>query len=168
MPYLRISVEVFEPVQARREWPRPFSRTKGKTARRGFTLIELMMVVVIISLLLAVVVPRLVGRTERARVAATKMSIENTSTALRGFELDLGHFPTTEEGLEALVTRPASLTPEDKWEGPYLTETPEDAWKRPLIYKCPAEKAVDFDLYSVGADGQEDTEDDIVNYRKRE
>lgn len=136
--------------------------------RGGFTLIELMLVVVIIGILAAVVVPRLVGKTERARVATTNMTIQNTATALESFELEYGHFPSSEEGLEALITRPASIPADAEWTGPFLKEFPLDAWKRPLAYRCPPERGVDYDLYSPGADGQEGTADDIVNHRKRE
>ncbi len=134
----------------------------------GFTLVELMMVVVIIGILVAVVVPRTVGKTQRARVAATKLSIQSAATALESFELDLGRFPTTEEGLGALLSRPSTLTPEDEWHGPYVNEMPLDAWNRELLYQHPGENGIDFDLVSVGPDRQEGTEDDIANYRKRE
>lgn len=143
-----------------------------KTGRRknqsGFTLIELMLVIIIIGILVSIVVPRLTGRTQRARIAAAKMTIENVSTALKAFELDLGRFPTAEEGLQALIVRPAALPPEEEWNGPYLEEEPLDPWKRRLIYKYPGEVSVDFDLVSMGPDGQEGGGDDIANYRRKE
>lgn len=141
---------------------------KRRERRAGFTLIELMLVVVIIGILVSIVVPKLTGRTKRARNAAAQMTIQNVSTALEAFELDLGRFPTTEEGLDGLVHRPVSLAPEDEWHGPYLNEIPFDQWKRALIYRYPGEHSVDFDLVSMGPDGQEGTADDIVNYRKTE
>lgn len=134
--------------------------------RNGFTLIELMLVVVIIGILVSIVVPKLTGRTKRARNTAAQMGIQNVSTSLDAFELDLGRYPTTEEGLDALIHRPASLAPEDEWNGPYLKELPLDPWKRPLVYRYPGENTVDFDLVSLGPDGQEGSADDIANYRK--
>ncbi len=142
---------------------------KNKRAgARGFTLIELMLVIIIIGILVSIVVPRLTGRTKRARFAAAKMTVSNVSTALEAFEMDLGRFPTVEEGLDGLVHRPAALAPEEEWNGPYLREIPLDPWNRPLVYKCPGEFSVDFDVISLGQDGQEGTEDDVRNTRKEE
>ncbi len=143
---------------------------QGRKARSkgGFTLVELMLVVVIIGILAAIVIPRLVGKTQRARMAATKMSIESITVAFESFEMDLGHFPATEEGIAALVERPASAASGSEWHGPYLKQIPLDPWRQEFVYKYPGERAVDFDLISPGPDGEEGTEDDITNYRQTE
>jgi general secretion pathway protein G len=127
-----------------------------------------MLVVVIIGVLAAVAVPRLTGRTKRARLAAAQMAIQNISTALEAFELDNGRFPSTEDGLVGLVEIPSWVSNDAEWNGPYLKEVPIDPWKREFVYKQPGERGVDFDLVSLGADGQEGTEDDVANFRSDE
>jgi general secretion pathway protein G len=127
-----------------------------------------MLVVVIIGVLAAVAVPRLTGRTKKARLAAAQMAIQNISTALEAFELDNGRFPSTEDGLVGLVEKPSWVANEAEWNGPYLKEVPIDPWKREFVYKQPGERGVDFDLVSLGADGQEGTEDDVANFRSEE
>jgi general secretion pathway protein G len=142
--------------------------TAQRSRAAGFTLVELMLVVIIISVLAAVVVPRLVGKTRRASEAAAEMTLQSVATSLEQFELDVQRFPSTEEGLEALMIRPPALAPEAQWNGPYLKEPPLDPWHRRLIYRFPGERAVDYDLLSVGADGQEGSPDDISNFRTTE
>lgn len=134
---------------------------KNLWTERGFTLIELMLVVIIIGILSAVVFPRFVGRTKQAQVAAARLQIENLSLALETFELDNGRFPTTEEGLEALRVDPGNTR---NWNGPYLKkEIPLDPWGNPYIYVCPGSYG-DFDLKSYGPDGQDGGGDDIVSW----
>ena len=130
--------------------------------KKAFTLIELMLVVIIIGVLAAMVMPRLVGRSEQARVAAAKADINaNIALALDMFEMDIGRFPTTEEGLGALRTNPASLP---EWKGPYLKKDPKDPWGNPYLYKFPGSFNNDYDLYSSGPNGLEADNDDIGNW----
>lgn len=129
---------------------------------RGFTLIELMLVVIIIGALVAMVMPRLTGRGEQARASAAKADIQaNIATALKLYELDNGNFPSTEEGLNALLNKPASAT---NWNGPYLEKKPIDPWGREYRHKSPGDHRSDYDLYSLGKDGQEGTTDDVKNW----
>lgn len=129
---------------------------------KGFTLIELMLVVIIISALAAMVLPRLAGRSEQAREAAAKTDVRaNIATALKLYELDNGQFPSTSEGLQALLVKPASV---NNWNGPYLEKDPIDPWGRKYEYKSPGQnRPQDYDLYSLGNDGQE-SEDDVTNW----
>src|SRR5512133_1315261 len=103
-------------------WKR-FLRQNG---RRGFSFLEIMMVVMIIGILVAVVGPKLLGKTEKARIQATKLQLKNVKTALNDFEMTVGSLPTTDQGLDALVHRPSDL-PEDQWEQK-MDELPKDAW----------------------------------------
>jgi general secretion pathway protein G len=132
---------------------------------RGFTFIEIMLVVLIIGVLMAVVVPKMTGRAKSAKISATKASIRGTSVALQAFEVKAGRFPTSEEGLQALVDKPGDLN-EDEWDGPYLEETPRDSWNQEFIYKSPGDQNRDFDLISKGPDKAEGTDDDISNARR--
>lgn len=127
----------------------------------GFTLIELMIVVVILAVLAAAVVPRLAGRTQQARIATAKSDIAGSvSVALDLYELDNGRYPTSEEGLNALLTKPGSVT---NWNGPYLKKKPTDPWGNEYKYACPGTHNNDYDVYSLGPDGKEGT-DDITNW----
>ena len=131
----------------------------------GFTLIELMIVVVILAVLAAAVVPRLAGRTKQARVSTAKMDISgNISVALDLFELDNGRYPATEQGLSALMTKPSSSPVPPNWNGPYLKKRPVDPWGQEYKYSSPGTNNKDYDLYSIGADGMDGSEDDINNW----
>jgi len=136
---------------------------------RGFTLIELMLVVIIISVLAAMVVPRLVGRSQEARIAAAQADIEsNIAMALGLYELDNGMFPTTEQSLEALRKKPPTPPTPPKWKGPYVKKLPKDPWGNPYAYVSPGTHNVqDYDLFSYGPDGIESA-DDIVNWEEEE
>src|SRR5262245_48683743 len=117
----------------------------------GFTLIEIMVVMVIIGLLMALVGPNLIGRSEKAKVQAAQMQIERLGTVLDTFRLDVGRYPTTQEGLQVLVQRRVGV---ELWDSPYLNNgLPKDQWDRPYIYRIPGEAARPYDLYSLGADG---------------
>jgi general secretion pathway protein G len=130
---------------------------------KGFTLIELMLVVIIIGALTAMVMPRLAGRTEQAKVSAAQADVTaNIATALKLYELDNGRFPSTEDGgLQALFQRPANA---NNWNGPYLEKKPVDPWGREYKYQSPGtHRSYDYDLHSMGRDGI-DSEDDVKNW----
>ncbi len=137
-------------------------------AKKAFTLIELILVVTIMGILMAVVVPKLSNQTKKMQIKACKQSIGGISTALGMFEVKSGRFPTTEEGLQSLISKPSDLD-DDEWEGPYIKELepPKDPWKQDYIYRCPGELGGDFDLISKGPDKQENTDDDISNALKK-
>lgn len=134
----------------------------------GFTIIEIIMVVIIIGTLAAMVVPRLSGRTEQAKIAAAKADVAvNIPTALKLYELDNGFFPTTEQGLQALIKKSTTEpVPGTNWNGPYLDKVPVDPWGRPYQYQSPGTHRLhDYDLWSTGKASKEDkTDDDIVNW----
>lgn len=137
--------------------------------RKAFTLIELMIVIVILGLLAGLVIPKLIGRGEEAKVEIAKMQMKEIETALELYKLDNGFYPTTEQGLEALVEKPDTEPIPPKWrEGGYMKKIPLDPWGRPYVYICPGEHNQDsYDLFSYGADGKpggEGVNADITNW----
>lgn len=134
---------------------------------RAFTFIEIMLVVLIIGILMAVVVPNMVGKAKKARVAVAKRSIDSYETALSSFEMRADRFPSSDEGLEALVKRPSELS-EDQWDGPYVKEVLKDPWGEEFIYRQPGEDGGDYDIFSKGPDKQEGTPDDVWRREKKE
>ncbi len=123
--------------------------------KRGFTLIEIMVVIVILALLAALVGPKILGRTDDAKIQTTKTQIRSLESALKLYKLDNGVYPTTEQGLNALVAKPTvGVAPKNYKEGGYLEskQVPKDGWGNDYIYVSPGENG-DYDLYSYGADG---------------
>ncbi len=132
----------------------------------GFTLIEMMVVIIIIGLLAALVAPRMFGKLGKAKTSAAYAQIELFGTALDSFRLDVGRYPTTAEGLEALINPVTGL---EEWNGPYLKkrEIPLDPWGNPYHYESPGNYG-DYDLYSYGADnaeGGEGESSDVVSWK---
>lgn len=136
-----------------------FTSTMRRFGRhtQGFTLIELMVVIAIIAILASIVAPRMVGRAEKAKRAAARAQVANFKTALTAFRIDTGSYPTTEQGLEALVARPSGYDRKYQ-EGGYLDsdEVPLDPWANPYVYICPGiEDPSGYDLESYGRDGED-------------
>lgn len=132
----------------------------------GFTLVELMLVVVIIAVLAGIVLPRLVGTREKANISAARAQIKTFETLLYTYQLHVGSFPTTEQGLMALIEDPG----DEGWSGPYLTQRtlPKDPWGNPFVYVKEAQRGIDYDLYSWGPDKIEGTDDDIYSVSTEE
>ena len=128
----------------------------------GFTLIELIIVVIIISVLAGIVLPSFRGRTEQAKKAAVKAQLSVIGSALELFETDNGFYPSSEQGLDALIKKPEALTADDAWKGPYLKRNPVDPWGCRYFYIYPAQQSQEtYDLYSAGPDRKPQTPDDI-------
>ena len=127
-----------------------------KNGRKGFTLIELMIVIVIIGILATLLIPRIMERPEEARRIKGKMDIKTIESALKLYKIDSGTYPTTEQGLEALVRKPETSPLPRKWrEGGYLEgSVPNDPWGNPFYYTSPGPEGRDYEIISYGNDGQ--------------
>jgi general secretion pathway protein G len=140
---------------------------KPRRTRRGFTLIELLLVLVILAVLAAVVIPKMTGRVEDSKKSATMATISNLKSALEAFEIDNGHYPSSQEGLDALVNKPASAG--ENWTHKYIDEVPRDGWNQEFTYLGPdsAPPGMDFDIISNGGDLQYGTTDDINTQQRK-
>ena len=126
-------------------------RSSRSIRNAGFTLLELLVVIVIIGLLAGYVAPRYFAQVGKSEIKVAQAQIEGLGKALDQYRLDAGHYPTTEQGLAALMERPTS---ESKWDGPYLKKAlPMDPWGKPYVYRFPGEHG-EYDIYSYGKDGQ--------------
>ncbi|KMN11519.1 type II secretion system major pseudopilin GspG [Pseudomonas helleri] len=129
-------------------------KTLRASTQRGFTLIEIMVVVVIIGVLGAIVVPQFMSRPDQAKVTAAHTDIQAISTALEMYRLDTFNYPSTQQGLEALVTRPTGTPLAKNWNPQgYLKSLPVDPWGTPYQYLNPGTHSAGYDLFSFGADG---------------
>ncbi|HSZ54962.1 MAG TPA: type II secretion system major pseudopilin GspG [Tepidisphaeraceae bacterium] len=134
--------------------------TARQNRKSGFTLVELMLVMLILAILAAVVVPRIAGRGEDAKKAAAKADITNISSALDSFEVECGRYPTSDEGLQALVMQPGNV-PQGSWKGPYVKLVPKDPWGNPYVYVAPGQHSKDYDLYTT--QGAKDSTGNEIN-----
>ncbi len=135
-------------------------------AARGFTLIEIMVVVVIIGLLAAIVAPNVIGNIDQAAVTRARQDVRSIETALNLYRLDNFRYPSTDQGLQALVSNPGDNAAPNWKAGGYLDRVPSDPWNNPYQYSNPGQRG-EFDVWSFGADGQpggEDVDADIGNW----
>jgi len=131
---------------------------KRRSTRSAFTLVELLVVIVIIALLSSLVAPKFFGKLDNAKVKTAYTQMQMLSQALDSFRLDVGRYPTTEEGLQILWTKDSSTK---NWDGPYLPKpVKEDPWGNSYHYKKPGKDGNEYDLYSFGSDGKEGGSDD--------
>jgi general secretion pathway protein G len=134
--------------------PRPLQKQHGTSRHAGFTLIEVMIVVVILGILAAVVIPKILDRPDQARITAAKSDIAVILQQLKLYRLDNGFYPSTDQGLNALTTKPTTNPVPANWKsGGYLERLPNDPWGRPYQYLNPGVKG-EIDVFSLGANGQ--------------
>jgi len=137
---------------------------RRRAGTRGFTLVELLLVLAILGTLAAIVVPKFAGRSQQAKVTAARSQLANFDIALDSFEVDNGYYPQGAEGLQLLLTAPSDAK---DWRGPYLKKTtiPLDPWQNPYVYTYPGQyNQSGFDLMSMGPDGSQGGGDDITNW----
>ena len=129
----------------------PASPHSRQTVNGGFTLIEILVVIVIVGLLASIVAPNIMGKIGGAKSKTARIQVEDLSAAVDLYFLDVGNYPSTDQGLDALITAPEGI---DRWDGPYLRKRkiPADPWGHPYQYRSPGEQAA-FELWSFGADG---------------
>jgi general secretion pathway protein G len=131
------------------------SGRRNSVRRRGFTLVELLLVLTILAVLASIVIPRMTGRIEQGKETAARVQVEHLGMALSIFEVDNGYLPKGADGLQSLIIKPREAR--DTWKGPYLekNKVPLDPWKRPYVYQNPGRhNPAGYDLYSNGKDGQ--------------
>jgi general secretion pathway protein G len=146
---------------------RKFNEGSRVNRARGFTLIEIMVVVIIIGLLAAVIVPQVVDKVDQAKVTRAKSDIQALEAALTMFRLDNSRYPTTDQGLSALITQPTDPAIRHWRPGGYVPRLSKDPWGNDYQYTSPGSHSKDYDLYSLGADGQqggEGVDADIGNW----
>ena len=133
--------------------------------RNGFTLVEMLLVLVILATLAAIVVPKFAGRHEQAKITAAETQISNIKTVLDAFEVDNGYYPKGDNGLQELIEQSADAT---NWHGPYIEEIPDDPWGNAYVYECPGKhNKSSYDLMSMGPDGRSGSDDDIKNWKEQ-
>lgn len=129
-------------------------RRKGLSGSRGFTLLEMMVVILILGILASIIVPKFIGQTDEARRKAAMVQIRNLEDALNLYRVDSGFYPTTDQGLDALVRKPSTPPEPTHWrEGGYFPKIPGDPWGRPYVYLSPGSHG-EYDLLSYGGDGE--------------
>ena len=133
---------------------------KNREKKNAFTLVELLLVVTIIGILAGAVLVNFSGQTKKAKINRAKMDIENIKLALQMFEMNIGSYPTTDQGLDALVNDPGI----DGWERHMESGQLRDPWGNDYQYRNPGNRGLNYDLYTIGPDGQEGTEHDVGNW----
>ncbi len=138
------------------------AKKSERRSEKGFSLIELIVVLVILGLLAAVVGPKIAGKLSQSKDKIAKIQITELEGALQYFSFEMGRYPTTAEGLDALVQNTSNS---EAWKGPYVEKgLPKDPWGKPYAYRSPGQHG-DFDIFSFGADGVEGTDDDICSWK---
>lgn len=142
--------------------------TRQPKRRTGLTLIEVMLVLVILVVIASMAVVAIGPMRKQSLIRAARAQIEAFRTPLDAYQLDLGNFPNTSQGLEALRTAPSDVKDSDKWHGPYLGKAvPKDPWGNPYKYEYPGKNSTDApDIWSYGPDGIDNTEDDVCSWKE--